>query len=405
MHLTFEEMLAAYGLYQSGVDQSLPLIQTHLTDPAWRETILLAVGVWGLANKNPREAGKLTRAMLAMPCPTDAAAQNVLLAGACLEDVGEAGVGRLVANEVIEALLAASLNRTLPPVTQRDAGFILGRLAGNSPTFLERIRPDLDDWVNIPAGEFLYGDDKRKEVITEPFAIQKYPMTNLQYKRFMDDKGYDHPELWSADGWAWRIGGHCIGAPPEDQDWFANRTVEKRGEPYYWHDEKWNNPLAPAVGISWFEAEACANWLSKQQGRTVRLPTEQEWERAARGVKGREYVWGDAFTGKNLNCAEFWLQDDHLDWRKWFGTESRKAVSVTIVGQFPAGSTPEGVCDLSGNVWEWTDSWYGKGPGTHTARGGSWNNLHRDAHCTCRNGLIPDDYGTYLGFRLVSPGS
>ena len=84
LHLTFEEMLAAYGLYQKAqldLSESLAIIQKHLTDPAWRETILLAVGVWGLANRQPRVAGKVVIAMLEMDCPPDQIGQNILMAG------------------------------------------------------------------------------------------------------------------------------------------------------------------------------------------------------------------------------------------------------------------------------------------------------------------------------------
>lgn len=157
---------------------------------------------------------------------------------------------------------------------QRDAGFSLAR-TGWVPL-------DLDDWVNIPAGKFLYGEQKSKETIKYPFTIQKYPITNLQYRRFVLDKGYERRELWSDDGWAWRTGTYDTKADEDYKRWLANRPPEKRGEPYYWHDEKWNNPLAPVVGVTWFEA--LPNWLANRDGKPVRLPTEQEWERAARAA-------------------------------------------------------------------------------------------------------------------------
>jgi formylglycine-generating enzyme required for sulfatase activity/energy-coupling factor transporter ATP-binding protein EcfA2 len=411
LHLTFEEMLAAYGIYQRGqldLEAALTVIREHLPDPAWRETLLLSVGVWGLANKQPRVAAQVVRAMLKMDCAGSEACQNVLLAGACLEDVGEEGLGHTAAGEIIEALTAASLNRDLPPATQRDAGLSLGRLAGSNPEMFARIRPDLDDWVAIPAGKFRYGGDdfpERDEIIKEPFSIAKYLVTNSQYRQFVNAGGYDKEEFWSKDGWLWRTGKWDTKADKAYQNWLKSRPAEKRSEPFYWHDQKWNNPLAPAVGVSWFEAEAYANWLSKKLGYEVRLPTEQEWERAARGVKGREYAWEGEFDRTRLNCAEFWGEDNNLDWNKWYDAESRKMASITQVGQFPAGATPEGVCDLSGNVWEWTDSWYEDKQVNRTVRGGSWFLLHRHCRCAFRTGLVPDDFSSYIGFRLVSPGS
>jgi len=413
LHLTFEEMLAAYGIYQRGqldLEVALIVIREHLPDPAWRETILLSVGVWGLANKQPRVAAEVVRAMLKMDCAGSEACQNVLLAGACLEDVGEEGLGRAAAGEVIDALTAVSLNRALPPSTQRDAGFSLGRLAGSNPDFLARICPDLEAWLPIPAGPFLYGDKKQKVIIEQPFCMAKYPVTNLQFRQFIEKAdGFNHKEYWSTDGWLWRTGEWDTKAPKEYQGWLKNRPAEKRGEPFFWHDQKWNNPLAPVVGVSWFEAEAYANWLSKQKGHPVRLPTEQEWERAARGVKGREYAWEGEFDRNQVNCAEFWAGKDDLSdsdtWNKWIGSESYQVASTTVVGQFSAGATPEGVCDLSGNVWEWADSWYEKKQVNRILRGGSWDSNRRFCRCAYRYGFVPGNFGYFIGFRLLSPGS
>jgi formylglycine-generating enzyme required for sulfatase activity/energy-coupling factor transporter ATP-binding protein EcfA2 len=408
IHLTFEEALAARGLVQLGqlrLDNSLDYIQRHISDPAWRETILLAVGVWGIVREEFEKAGEVVRAMLRMLCGEDDPCRNVLIAGACLEDVGEIGLGREPAAEVIQALIVVSLNRDLPPLTQRDAGFILGRLAGSNPDFLKQIRPDLEEWVQIPAGEFLYGDEKKVEVIREPFAIAKYPVTNLQYRQFVEAGGYEQCEFWSETGWGWRRGTYDGQVKDKSiQYWLARRPPEKRSEPYYWHDLKWNNPLAPVVGVTWFEAEAYANWLAKQRGCAIRLPTEQEWERAARGTKGREYTWGDVFTGKNLNCAEFWMQNDQLDRNKWQRTESRKGASPTLVGQFPGGNTPEGVSDLSGNVWEWTASWYDKEQINHVLRGVSWDGHRGYACCAYRFWYVPVDFYYSVGFRVLSSG-
>jgi formylglycine-generating enzyme required for sulfatase activity len=395
IHLTFEEALAAYGLVSAGqIDRSktLEYIQAHLTDPGWRETILLSVGVAGLINRQPRAAGELTRAMLKMTSGDEHAGQNILLAGACLEDVGEIGLGKAAADEIQHALLETLPNRSLPPLVQRDAGFSLAR-TGWMPK-------DLDDWIQIPAGEFLYGDDKKRMKIDQPFAIQKYPAINLQFKRFMDDKGYEREEFWSENGWAWRTGTYDTKANETTKKFLEGRPVEKRHEPYYWHDTKWNNPLAPVVGVTWFEAEAYANWLAKELGRGVRLPTEQEWERTARGTNGREYAWGDPFDRNKANCANFWEQSDESKYV--FGD---KGEGTTVVGQFKDGNTPEGISDLTGNVWEWTNSWYEDEKINRVLRGGSWDGDHRLVRCAGRSRNYPDDFVNGIGFRFVSPGS
>jgi formylglycine-generating enzyme required for sulfatase activity/energy-coupling factor transporter ATP-binding protein EcfA2 len=368
IHLTFEEALAARGLVQKGqlqLDDSLALIGNYVADPAWRETILLAVGVWGLVREEPRKAGEVVRAILKMDCAGDDACTNVLLAGACLEDVGEMGLSRAAANEVKDALLAAAHNRALLPTVQRDAGFILGR-TGWVPN-------DLDAFITIPAGPFLYSDFKRTVVIDRPYQVAKYPMTNLQYRRFMDADGYAQREYWSDDGWAWRTGKYENKAT---NDWekrrLADRPKEKRHEPFFWHDLKWNNPLAPVVGVSWFEAEAYCNWLSKELGKPIRLPADEEWERAARHTDGREYPWGEKFDRNCLNSAEFWGGKDDLDWNKWLDSKGYEVASTTIVGQFEAGNSMAGASDMSGNVWEWTNSWYDAKRVYRSVRGGSW---------------------------------
>ena len=197
MHLTFEEMLAAYGLYLKGqlnLDASLEIIRRHLADPAWRETLLLAVGVWGLANKQPRVAGEVVRRILKMECCAEEAGQNVLLAGACLEDVGEMGIGKAVAQDVTNDLLKACRDRSLPPFVQRDAGFILGRTGW--------VPDDLDDFITIPAGPFIYQDGEQK-TIEQPYAIAKYPVTNRQFRLFWEDGGYEQDEWWSKEGKKW----------------------------------------------------------------------------------------------------------------------------------------------------------------------------------------------------------
>jgi formylglycine-generating enzyme required for sulfatase activity len=412
IHLTFEEALAARGLVQVGqldLKLSLTYIQKYLTDPGWRETILLAIGVWGIVREESEKAGEVVRAMLKMDCGKDAC-RNVLMAGACLEDVGELGLGRVATEEVLAALTRVSLDRNLPPATQREAGFSLGRLAGGNPDFLAHIRPDLDAWVDIPAGEFLYGEEKRKILLQAPFSVAKYPVTNLQFREFIEQAdGYNTQELWSDDGWLWRTGKWDTKAPKEYQDWLKGRPAEKRGEPFFWHDQKWNNPLAPVVGVSWFEAEAYANWRSQQLGREVRLPTEQEWERAARGVTGREYAWGVEFDRNRLNCAEFWAGKDDLseyeDWEKWFKSDSFKQASTTIIGQFSEENTPEEICDLSGNVWEWTNSWDEDQQVNRVLRGGSWDGGRRYARCAYRFRLVPVNFNLNVGVRLFSPGS
>jgi toxoflavin biosynthesis protein ToxD len=151
----------------------------------------------------------------------------------------------------------------------------------------------------------------------------------------------------------------------------------------------------PIDGVRWEQAQRFCVWLSDRLGELFRLPTEDEWERAARGDDTREYPWGDEYDANCANLAEARLG------------------GTTPVGSFPRGASPFGVLDLAGNVDEWTATVYAPYPGApadvpareswaldpHVTRGGSWRQ-HRDlARCARRHGVYPGNLGA--GFRLV----
>ena len=131
----------------------------------------------------------------------------------------------------------------------------------------------------------------------------------------------------------------------------------------------------------------------------MRLPTEQEWEYAARGMKGREYPWGDKFDFNRANAAPFWKQDNDASY-----VSASSGASTSLVGQFD-GVTLEGIADLSGNVWEWTSSWYENEQVNRTLRGGSWLDSRGDLRAAARYWFVPDFFSDFIGFRLLSPGS
>ncbi|MBN1145713.1 MAG: SUMF1/EgtB/PvdO family nonheme iron enzyme [Anaerolineales bacterium] len=230
--------------------------------------------------------------------------------------------------------------------------------------------------------------------------------------------GYDKLELWSAEGRAWRQGKYDSRAPEESRPWLEIRPPDQRGEPFYWHDSKWNNPLAPVVGVCWFEAQAYCNWLAGELDRPIRLPSEQEWERAARGLDAREYPWGDDFDRARLNCAEFWSGERDLSdvsrWLEWLESDSYKQASTSAVIQFPEGSSPDGLMDMGGNVWEWTCSLYEGYPNkprpgsedlpasaSRVLRGGSWCYVRGFARAVQRNSSDPNYSYVNYGFRVV----
>jgi formylglycine-generating enzyme required for sulfatase activity len=174
------------------------------------------------------------------------------------------------------------------------------------------------------------------ENLSYDFNMSKYPVTNAQFAQFIADGGYTTRSYWTASGWTWK---------------------RSRTEPQYWKSRAFSGPDQPVVGVSWYEAVAFCNWLSAREGLTpayddtgrarldatgYRLPTEVEWEyAAARGAPDqaeRVYPWGDAAEPQNAVS----------------GVPPSEATATEKVGsRSPQGDTPQGLADMSGNVWEW----------------------------------------------------
>jgi len=230
----------------------------------------------------------------------------------------------------------------------------------------EIIGKDGAKMVLVPAGEFTMGSPKNEgygnerpqhKVSLDAFHIDKYEVTNAQYKEFMDATGHEAPG--------------------------------------YWADEKYNQPNQPVVGVTWYDAVAYARWVSK------RLPTEAEWEKAARGTDGRRYPWGSNWN--SLKC-NFKSAADGYEY-------------TAPVGSFPTGASPYGAMDMAGNVWEWCADWYDEdhysedpeknplGPDSgirRVLRGGCWMDPPRwSLRCAHRDADYPDSRSSVRGFRCA----
>jgi len=240
--------------------------------------------------------------------------------------------------------LAASIG--IATAAQQVAAIISGRL------------PAIGDMVRVAAGPFLYGEEKQPSAIDHAFEIDAYPVTNGQFAEFIAAKGYENKEFWSKAGLAWL-------------------AQEKVKAPRYWDDEKWNRPEHPVVGVTYYEAEAYAKWAGK------RLPTEQEWEKAARGDNGQQYPWGDEFDTSLCNTKESGVG------------------ATTPVNQYPGGKSPYGCYDMAGNVLEWTASYRADRDNTPVLRGGSWNYSRDSARCAARNRSSPNNWNFLVGFRCA----
>ncbi|RLC77738.1 MAG: hypothetical protein DRI81_08150 [Chloroflexi bacterium] len=202
---------------------------------------------------------------------------------------------------------------------------------------------DGKEMVCVPAGQFLYGDEKKEMELPE-FWIDKTPVTSGEYARFVAAAGHEPPEHWKGD------------VPPQE-------TADH-----------------PVTYVSWNDAAAYAEWAGK------RLPTEEEWEKAARGSDGRKYPWGNDWQEGRCNTKETGIG------------------ATTPVGQYsPDGDSPYGCADVAGNVWEWMVSEHEKGG--RVLRGGSWYSDANAVRCAFRSRLAPFASNDDVGFRCVSPVS
>jgi hypothetical protein len=220
-------------------------------------------------------------------------------------------------------------------------GLCLGRLG--DPRILSLRDPSA--YIEVSAGSYPLGDDRKRQVKIEAFMIGRYPATNSQYQEFIKDGGYAEKRWWSDAGWAWRRN-------PGSR--FDGREEEVT-EPALWRSRRWNGPNQPVVGVSFWEAEACSAWAGG------RLPTQDEWEAAAGAMHGHDYPWGNGWRDGICNIKEADL-----------GTTSP-------VGLFPGSRQREhGIEDLAGNVWEWCASLYDRKKNPSAMRGGSWDSKSPD---------------------------
>jgi formylglycine-generating enzyme required for sulfatase activity len=220
--------------------------------------------------------------------------------------------------------------------------------------------------VYVPGGEFWMGstdsdpdadpDEKpQHRVYLDGYWIARTEVTNAQYARFIEAGGYSTRGYWSDAGWSWR-------------------TSDGVTQPRYWSDSKWNGAQYPVVGVSWYEAEAYAKWAG------ARLPTEAEWEYAARGgpLSG-----GYKYAGSNSAEEVAWYNSN---------SESTHPVAGKKVNEL-------GLYDMSGNAWEWSANW--DNAFYYVVRGGSWGVDARGVRCADRDGSRPDSRIEFVGFRVA----
>jgi formylglycine-generating enzyme required for sulfatase activity len=233
--------------------------------------------------------------------------------------------------------------------------------------------PEGEFWVGSPEGEGDVDEHPEHEVRLDEFYIDKFAVTNGEYRRFCDSASHEYP------------------LDPDFPDM-----------PDYFKDY----PNYPVVNVSWDDAMAYAAWAGKD------LPTEAEWEAAARGPNARKYPWG--FNEPDGHRANFADRNTDYPWseRAYDDGYARTAP----VGTYPDGASFYGAMDMAGNVWEWCRDWYGnnyyrsspeyepRGPKSGEGRvikGGGWNYGFKQLRCAGRQAVSPGSHAAYLGFRCV----
>jgi formylglycine-generating enzyme required for sulfatase activity len=380
-HLTFQEYLAARAVASRLDDEQHRLLlgdDKRLYDPLWREVALLLGGV--LHQQGRAKVDGLFRAVLddvGKKPELAAAARAAGLLGSMLRDLEPfqyqpSDARYHVLLDTVTQIFDQRRAAGVPIKTRIQAADALGQ-AGD--TRLDTRRDDY--WITIPAGKFRMGSENddaeahenekpAHEVQLDAFAIARYPVTVGQYQQFVEQDGYADERWWAAGG---------FGRFPQPEDW-------EQQQPY---------PSRPVTGVSWFEASAFCAWAG------YRLPSEAEWELAARGKKGRKFPWGnEPPDAARLNFAN-------------------NVGHVTPVGIYPLGNTPEGICDMAGNVAEWCSDWYAKdyyrqspkknptGPDKgkyRVLRGGAWSLSAWYCRAAFRLGDHPVLRDDDVGFRV-----
>jgi formylglycine-generating enzyme required for sulfatase activity len=423
-HLSFEEYLAALYLLQqpaAGMEEAVE----RTGDAAWWDVIRF-YGEYLCHDEqgaNRYQAKELVEKLCPAQVPLeDQGWRRVRLAGALLpgwkrevpkEDHDDKLQERVV-SRLVDLLQTPSALRQDQPA-RASAGCDLAILGDPRPGV---VRPGVDglpdfQWIRIPGtatvresrrfpnftglrlGKGAKPDPEAQHnenwpALVEPLELQEfeltvYPVTVAQFRPFIEQGGHREDRYWSKTG------------------------LEYRGEaPWHWDDPTWTLANHPVIGVSWYEAEAYCNWLNERlpPDQAVRLPTEAEWEWAARGPEGRRYPWGD-------------------EWESWRCNSSESGINRTsVVGCFPGSAEnywwkailPDSgaVHDLAGNVWEWTASEYAEDySGANQSvlntnsgspcvlRGGSWFSGPGGLRGAARHRLYPHSWSGDLGFRLA----
>ncbi len=327
-HLTLQEYLAARTIagLADAHQQSLLFQDERLYESEWREVMLLLGGT--LIGQGSDKVDGLFGAMLGRLGEKPSLAEKarcVGLIGGMLSDLRPYSYN--LPDPRYQRMLREVLeifDREKSRGIDLQVGLAAAEALGQAGDPRLRLPKQKDYWVPIPGEKVLIG---------------RYPVTVYEYALFLDDTESNAPRDW---------------------------------------DEQSLHPNRPVVWVSWDDAHAYCDWAG------VRLPTDAEWERAARGTEGRMYAWGDAPPSPEL--ANY---------------DDTKIGEASPVGLFPRGSTPDDIADLAGNVWEWVSDWYDETEVDRVLRGGSWYSYATFLRAADRGRSLPGGGNGSIGFRCA----
>lgn len=393
IHLSFQEFLVGRYLVQNFSDSEklVSFLEKGLcSNTWWREPILLAIGyqdinapiqarriLHRLARLDDFDTQDLTLTMDLELASCELATIAYLECRSQSSDLGDKLLVRL------KNLHARSQGQSWNPVIFSSAMDGLDRLS--------YVCDDLFSFIYIDSGK-------------EPFYISKYPITNIQYERFLRTENFYNLHYWKNFPKFDESGNPISIQNSEAIDWLKSMKDKFQADvlpPFYWRDFRFglNRRHAPVVGVSWYEANAYCKWLFKnwenlEEGKQVakkpnliRLPLEEEWTIAAGGKENNRFSFGEPKNIKNfLSCAN--TNESGID-------------RTTPVWMYLDGKSPNGVMDMSGNIWEWQANYRDEDHDVLALRGGSWFDDLRDARILVREYDSINRRQSHIGFRLV----
>ena len=419
IHLSFQEYLAACHVAGQGLGRALA---DRADDPRWEEVILLAMsrpGVFASFMTRALERGDLDPALLRqcfretlqiLPAPFEAAADRAI-ARLRSPDGPLARFGRWLFRRPAPSPPAGELRRLFELVQGYDLPGLVERARSVIDTDDRALRAIARTLVGLPDAEVTA--PREGHPFTEPTTGMTFvwiPGSSFLMGSSLEpgQPNYDPEANKEFPAHCVQLTGFWMSVYPVTNEQYRRFVVETaRAAPDAFTDRRFNDPAQPVVTVTWDDARAFTDWLTtKLAGIVARLPTEAEWEYAARGTDGRRYPWGN----EPLDAS-----------RATFGQPSDTG-RPAVVGHTPDGRSPFGVHDLAGNVWEWClDAWtnsyaeiqaspvdpcrHGDARGARVIRGGSWSREPWGLRSAFRSKLLPQVKFQFLGIRVVCGGA